>query len=317
MLSAIAILIAGFLGWANARRALKPLSTLTNTALRITRADDLSRRIPLTGSPDDEIGQLVVAFNDTIARLEELFATQRRFVADVGHELRTPLTVIRGNVDLMQRVGVEDEESLRSIELEVEHLTRLVEDLLVLAQAESGKLPMVLERIELDTLLLEVFNQARVIAGEKIKLDIGEIDQVIVCGDRDRLKQVVLNLVSNAIKYSEDGGEIRVDLSKEDGKARLEVHDSGSGIPTEELPFIFERFYRGDKARHRGEDGAGFGLGLSIAYWIVRSHGGKIEARSEKGAGSTFAVTLPLAGDDCLPQINESSPDAFQPERTG
>jgi signal transduction histidine kinase len=317
VLSAIAILIAGFIGWANARRALKPLSTLTNAALQITRADDLSKRIPLTTSPDDEVGQLIVTFNDTIARLEELFATQRRFVADVGHELRTPLTVIRGNVDLMRKVGVEDEESLHSIELEIQHLTRLVEDLLLLAQAETGKLPMNLDRIELDTLLLEVFNQARVLAGEGHAMSIGDIDQVIVCGDRDRLKQVLMNLVANAIKYSEESGEISVGLSKQEGRARLEVHDSGSGIPTEELPFIFERFYRGDKARHRLEEGAGFGLGLSIAYWIVRNHGGEIEAQSEKGEGSTFTVTLPLAGDDCLPPLKEEQPDAAQPEHTG
>lgn len=317
ILSAIAILVAGFIGWASARRALQPLATLTNTALQITRADDLSKRIPLTTSPDDEVGRLIRAFNDTLARLEELFATQRRFVADVGHELRTPLTVIRGNVDLMRKVGVEDEESLHSIELEVEHLTRLVEDLLILAQAETGKLPMNLDRIELDTLLLEVFNQARVLAGEKMELHIGEIDQVVVCGDRDRLKQVLLNLLSNAIKYSSEGGDIRVSLSKQEGKAKLEVHDSGSGIPTEELPFIFDRFYRGDKARHRLEEGGGFGLGLSIAYWIVRNHGGEIEATSEKGEGSTFTVTLPLAGKDCLPQIKEAQPDAAQPEHTG
>jgi len=317
VLSAIAVLIAGFIGWASARRALSPISTVTDTALQITRADDLSKRIPLTTSPDDEVGQLIVAFNDTIARLEELFATQRRFVADVGHELRTPLTVIRGNVDLMRKVGVEDEESLHSIELEVQHLTRLVEDLLLLAQAETGKLPMNLDRIELDTLLLEVFNQARILADEGHAMSIGDIDQVIVCGDRNRLKQVLMNLVSNAIKYSEEGGEISVNLSKQEGRARLEVHDSGSGIPTEELPFIFERFYRGDKARHRLEEGAGFGLGLSIAYWIVRNHGGEIDATSEKGEGSTFTVSLPLAGDDCLPPLTEEQPDAAQPEHTG
>jgi len=150
-----------------------------------------------------------------------------------------------------------------------------------------------------------------------MELRIGEIDQVIVCGDRDRLKQVVLNLVANAIKYSSDNGEILVSLSKQEGNAKLEVHDSGSGIPTEELPFIFERFYRGDKARHRGEDGAGFGLGLSIAYWIVRNHGGEIEAHSEKDEGSTFSVTLPLAGKDCLPEIREAQPGVAQPEHTG
>jgi two-component system OmpR family sensor kinase len=317
VLSAIAILVAGFIGWASAWRALAPISTVTNTALQITRADDLSKRIPLPGSPDDEVGRLITAFNDTISRLEELFSLQRRFVADVGHELRTPLTVIRGNIDLMRREGVQDVDFLHSIELEVDRLTRLVEDLLVLAQAESGKLPMELRRIELDTLLLEVFSQARVLVGDGVELHIGEIDQVMVCGDRDRLKQVTLNLISNAIKYTPEGGDIRVDLSKDEEWGRLRVHNTGEGIPAEELPHIFERFYRGDKARHREGDGAGFGLGLSIAYWIVRNHGGKIEAHSDKKAGTTFTVQLPLAGADCLPALKEARPDAAQPERIG
>lgn len=316
ILSAIAILVAGFIGWASARRALSPLSTVTNTALQITRADDLSRRIPLVGSPDDEVGQLITAFNDTLARLEKLFTTQRRFVADVGHELRTPLTVIRGNVDLMRRVGAEDAESLHSIDQEVGRLSRLVEDLLILAQAESGKLPMELRRVELDTLLLEVFNQAKVLAGADAELKIGEIDQVIVCGDHDRLRQVILNLISNAIKYNTRGGAIRADLSKDATWAQLRIRDSGPGIPAEDLPHIFERFYRGDKARHREEDGAGFGLGLSIAYWIVRNHGGSIEVNSREGRGSIFNVRLPLAVDDCRPtRLKEPAPDAAQPER--
>ncbi|MDA1329762.1 MAG: HAMP domain-containing protein [Chloroflexi bacterium] len=316
ILSAIAILVAGFIGWASAWRALAPLSTVTNTALQITRADDLSRRIPLTSSPDDEVGRLISAFNDTISRLEELFSAQRRFVADVGHELRTPLTVIRGNIDLMRREGAADVEFLHSVELEVDRLTRLVEDLLILAQAESGKLPMELRRVELDTLVLEVFSQARVLSGEDMEMRIGEIDQVMVCGDRDRLKQVTLNLISNAIKYTLKGGKIRVDLRKNDSWAEIAVHNTGEGIPSKELPHIFERFYRGDKARHRDNEGTGFGLGLSIAYWIVRNHGGNIEAQSDKKSGTLFTVRLPLATGECLPPIREVAPNAVQPERT-
>ena len=312
VLSAIGVLVAGFLGWANARRALAPLATVTNTAISITRADDLSRRIPLTSSPDDEVGKLIVAFNNTIARLEELFATQRRFVADVGHELRTPITVVRGNVDLMRKMGVEDEEALHSIELEVEHLTRLVEDLLILAQAESGKLPMDLNLIELDTLVLEVVSQSNVLAAGKVTLEIGEIDQVVVCGDRYRLKQVILNLISNAIKYSPTGSKVVIGLMKQEKEARLEIRDFGSGIPQEDLPHIFDRFYRGDKARTRGDESSGFGLGLSIAYWIVRNHGGQITAKSEAEKGSVFTVRLPLNSENCLPE-RQSQPKAAPP----
>lgn len=318
VLSIIGIILAGMFGLITGRRALSPLATVTDTALQITRADDLSRRIPTQGIVDDEVGRLITAFNDTMGRLEKLFATQRRFVADIGHELRTPLTVIRGNVDLMRRVGIEDEQSLHSIELEVDRLARLVEDLLILAQAESGKLPMDRRRVELDTLLLEVLSQSHVLAGERVHLEIGKIDQVLVCGDRDRLKQVVLNLVANAIKYTAEGGKVTVGLSKETGQAEFSVKDTGMGIPSEDLPHVFERFYRGDKSRSRGKDGAGFGLGLSIAYWIVRNHGGEIEVKSKLNRGSTFIVRLPLADKDCADgtgELSERKPLAAQPER--
>ncbi|MBX3002814.1 MAG: HAMP domain-containing protein [Anaerolineales bacterium] len=299
LLSAIAILIAGMLGLVTGRRALAPLATITDTALQITRADDLSRRIPPPSDPEDEVGRLITAFNDTLARLEKLFTTQRRFVADIGHELRTPLTVVRGNLDLMRRIGKMDEESMHSIEQEVVRLSRLVEDLLVLAQAESGKLPMDRRRVELDSLLLEVFNQVRVLAGDSVKLEIGKIDQVLVCGDRDRLRQVVLNLVANAIKYTKPGGVVTASLSKDAQEAKLAVRDTGLGIPAADLPHVFERFYRGDKSRSRGKDGAGFGLGLSIAYWIVRNHRGEIEVKSRANRGSTFTIRLPLADENC------------------
>ncbi len=319
ILSGIAVLLVGLFGLITGSRALSPLSRVTETALQITRADDLSRRIPTEGIVDDEVGKLIVAFNDTMGRLEKLFATQRRFLADIGHELRTPLTVIRGNLGLMRRTGKMDEQSLHTIELEVERLSRMVVDLLMLAQAESGKLPLDQRRVELDTLLLEVFNQAHVLAGERIRLEIGKIDQVIVCGDRDRLKQVALNLVANAIKYTKDGGKVTVSLSKEEGKADFRVKDTGVGIPAADLPHVFERFYRADPSRQRGKDGTGFGLGLSIAYWIVRNHGGDIEVKSRLGKGSTFTVILPLAGKDCAEatgELTEAVKPVGRPEST-
>ena len=320
VLSVIGIILAGMFGLMTGRRALTPLAAVTDTALQITRADDLSRRIPTRGIVDDEVGKLITAFNDTLGRLEKLFATQRRFVADIGHELRTPLTVIRGNIDLMRRMGIEDQQSLHSIELEVDRLARLVEDLLILAQAESGKLPMDRRRVELDTLLLEVFSQSHVLAADRVKLEIEKIDQVLVCGDRDRLKQVVLNLVANAIKYTAEGGKVTVSLSKQNGQGVFSVKDTGMGIPAEDLPHVFERFYRGDKSRSRSKDGAGFGLGLSIAYWIVRNHGGEINVESKLNRGSTFTVHLPLADQDCADatgELSERKPRAVQPERIG
>ena len=299
----LSMTIAGLAGWITTRQALAPLGDVTRTALQITRADDLSRRIPYSGPPDDEVGQLIHAFNQTLSRLENLFNTQRRFLADVGHELRTPLTVIKGNVDLMRRIGTMDEETLDSIESEVGRLTRLVGDLLLLAQAESGKLPLDRRLVELDTLLLEAMQQMRVLARDRMQMKLGEIDQVLVCGDSDRLKQVLVNLIGNAIKYTPAGGEVVMSLGKVDGRARLTVTDNGPGIPQEDLPHIFERFYRGEKSRTRQREGKGFGLGLSIAYWIVRNHGGQIEVDSRTGQGTTFCVWLPLAQGDCKGEV--------------
>ena len=298
----IALLIAGVATWFSTNRALAPLEDVTRTALQITSADDLSRRIPYQGPPEDEVGQLIAAFNKTLSRLETLFNTQRRFMADVGHELRTPLTVIKGNVGLMRRIGQTDEESLTGIESEVDRLTRLVGDLLLLAQAESGKLPLDNRLVEVDTLLLEAMQQMRVLARDRQQLRIGEIDQVLVCGDADRLKQVLVNLIGNAINYTPPGGEVVVSISKVGNQARLLISDNGPGIAGEDLPHIFERFYRGEKSRTRSRDGKGFGLGLSIAYWIVRNHNGKIDVESSPGKGTTFCVWLPLAEGNCQPK---------------
>jgi heavy metal sensor kinase len=303
----ISILIAGLASWISTWQALSPLEDVTETALQITRADDLSRRIPYTGPPNDEIGQLIHAFNQTLGRLENLFNTQRRFLADVGHELRTPLTVIKGNIDLMRRMKELDEESMESIESEVERMTRLVGDLLLLSQAESGKLPLHLQLIELDTLLIEVLGQMRVIAKDKVALVLGEMDQVQVCADKDKLKQVFVNLVQNAIHYTPRGGKVVVSLRKSDHQALVSVSDNGPGISPQDLPYIFERFYRGEKARTRSKDGKGFGLGLSIAYWIVKNHDGSIEVDSKLGEGTTFRVHLPMSISRCSEETSNTA----------
>lgn len=288
-----AIALAGVIGYFSASRALKPLKMVTQAALQITRADDLSRRIPLTRTEDDEVSRLITAFNETLERLERLFNAQRRFVADVSHELRTPLTAIRGNVDLIRRMGKADPQSLDDIKSETERMTRLVGDLLLLAQADAGNLPLARQPVELDTLLLEVGREAQVIAGT-IQLAVGNIDQATVIGDSDRLKQVILNLVTNAIKFTPDDGKVTLGVMRVNDWARLTVTDTGLGIPASELSNIFNRFYRVDKARSRAMGGAG--LGLSIAQWITQMHGGRIEAASEgEGQGTTFAVWLPLA----------------------
>lgn len=293
LLTIILMLLVGLSTWFLTRQALAPLATVTEVATRITQADDLSRRIPASKAGGDEVGKLILAFNDTLERLENLFNTQRRFTADVSHELRTPLTVIKGEVGLMRLTGSVDEESIGNIEREVDRLTRLVGDLLLLSQAESGRLMLDMAEVDLDTVLLEVYQQARTLAGDKVTVSLSEIDQVHIIGDRDRLKQVLLNLAANAIQYSPAGKSVTLGLQRADEQVKLFVQDTGPGISPKDLPHIFDRFFRAERSRKRSSS-SGFGLGLSIADWIVKKHNGRIEVSSEEGQGTLFTVWLPL-----------------------
>jgi len=289
------IFISGVLGWLFTGQALKPLEVMAKITSKITSTEDLSQRIPVNMSQKDEIGELTLTFNKTLVRLERLFNAQRRFLTDVSHELRTPLTVIKGNIGLMRMLSESDEESLDRIESEVDRLTRLVGDLLMMAQAETGKLPLLLEQVELDDLVFDVFEQMKILSGGKHEIRIENIEPALVTGDRDRLKQVLLNLGSNAIKFSPEKSQITLNLSVRKNWVKIDVSDEGPGIPTHEQSRIFERFYRGDKSRTRSAKEVGFGLGLPIAYWIVISHGGRIDVESKVGEGTVFSVWLPIS----------------------
>ena len=271
------------------QNSLRPLYDITRAASRITRFDDLSRRVPVPGR-DDEIAHLARALNRTLERLESSFRSQQRFFADVSHELRTPLTTIRGNVDLIRRFGA-DPDSLDAIEEESARMTRLLNDLMFLARADSGALPILRNPVELDALVFEVIHQTQRIP-QPVTFELGAFDQAHVNGDADRLRQLVLNLVTNAVKYTPAGGRVRISLMRDDKYATLMVTDTGNGIPEADLPHIFDRFYRVDRARVRGR--GGFGLGLSIVKWIVDAHDGTIAVQSELGQGTTFTVQLPL-----------------------
>jgi heavy metal sensor kinase len=288
----ITILISLLVGDYLARRALRPIDAIAQTAKQITAADDLSRRIPYNGPPD-ELGQLTHIFNNTLERLERLFNVQRRFVADVSHEMRTPLTIIQGNIDLMRRMGP-DEQTMAAVADEAKRMIRLVDDLLLLAKADAGRLPLEQARIDLDTLVLDVFRQAQMLSKE-VSVSLGHVEPARVMGDSDRLKQLLLNLLSNGMKYTPPGGKVTLALHREGAHAVLTVSDTGIGIPPEDLSHIFDRFYRVDKARSRAQGGTG--LGLSIAKWIAEAHGGEITVSSEVDEGSVFTVRLPLLPD--------------------
>ncbi len=268
----------------------KPLDDIATVARQITRADDLSRRVPDPGR-NDEFGDLARALNQTLEQIERLFQAQQRLLADVSHELRTPLTTIRGNLDLMRHMGVADQESMDVIQDELERMTRLIGDLLLLARADSGGLPLERKPVELDNVLFDVYRQISRLEN-KVTVVVGEMDQACVLGDQDRLKQLLLILVDNAIKYTPESGKVTLSMTKVDGWAEVQISDTGVGIPSEDLPYIFDRFYRVDKARTRSQGGAG--LGLAIAKWVVQMHEGQIRVRSTMGEGTTFVVRLPL-----------------------
>lgn len=276
----------------------KPLDIITAVARQITRADDLSRRVPDLGR-HDEFDDLARALNQTLEQIERLFQSQQRLLADVSHELRTPLTTIRGNLDLIRHIGVADPELMDIIQDELERMTRLIGDLLLLARADSGALPLERKRVELDNTLFEVYRQVSRLA-KAVKVTVDEVDQVCVIGDNDRLKQLLLILVDNAIKYTPTGGHVSLSVSRQGSWAEVRVSDTGIGIPAEDVPHIFERFYRVDKARSRAQGGSG--LGLAIARWIVMAHGGQIHVTSQVGEGTTFSVLFPA----CPSPVDES-----------
>lgn len=291
----LAVIFAGVLVSLLINHDIKRIVKITNTVKQINESDDPSLRIVDNGSIVDEIGQLTSAFNQTMERLETIINSQRRFLSDVSHELRTPMTIIKGNVEIMRRFGAIDDESLDTIESQTDRLTRLVNSLMLLEQAETGQLPMQRTTVNLTDLLLEVFQELTVIArGREQRMQVIEIDLANVAGSRDQLKQVLVNLISNAINYTPIGGDIRVSLRKEGSWVIISVQDSGPGIPEDVVPHLFERFYRGEKSR-TWQTGSGFGLGLSIAYSIVRNHNGQIDVSTRPGKGTEFLVRLPVS----------------------
>jgi two-component system OmpR family sensor kinase len=269
-------------------------------------AENLEQRLPVV-NPRDELGQLAMTFNELLARLNDAFAQQRlaferqrQFMADASHELRTPLHVMRtaGEVTLDQAHNDEGEyrDALAMINQQTRHLARIVEDMFMLARADAGQRRPEWKSFYLDELVTEAARAAQVLAECKgVTVEIAHTDETPYRGDEGLLRQMVLNLLDNAVKYTPTGGAVRVSLARHDSAHEIAVADTGAGIPREAQPHIFERFYRVDKARARAEAGAsgGSGLGLSIARWIAEAHQGSLELRHSDERGSMFVASLP------------------------
>jgi heavy metal sensor kinase len=292
--SALAIvLLAGVGGMFLANRTLQPVDHITDIAREIGEGD-LSRRINIQS--EDELGRLASTLNRMIARLEEAFQKQRQFAADASHELRTPLAIIQAESSLAldkKRTQVEYRRSLDLVSQEVTYMSEIIGKLLLLARNDAGIEPLNLQEVNVKDLFTELSSDVEALAQEKgVAFNLGPMDNLTVKGDRFRLRQLFLNILDNAIRYTPSGGTVSSLLVRKNGSALVSISDTGMGIPAEDLPFIFDRFYRVDKARSRPD--GGLGLGLAIASSIAKLHGGGIEVESQVGKGSTFQITLPL-----------------------
>ena len=292
--SALAVvLLAGVGGMFLANRTLQPVDHITDIAREIGEGD-LSRRINIQS--EDELGRLASTLNRMIARLEEAFQKQRQFAADASHELRTPLAIIQAESSLAldkKRTQVEYRRSLDLVSQEVTYMSEIIGKLLLLARNDAGIEPLNLQEVNVKDLFTELSSDVEALAQEKgVAFNLGPMDNLTVKGDRFRLRQLFLNILDNAIRYTPSGGTVSSLLVRKNGSALVSISDTGMGIPAEELPFIFDRFYRVDKARSRPD--GGLGLGLAIASSIAKLHGGGIEVESQVGKGSTFQITLPL-----------------------
>lgn len=244
------------------------------------------------------LGSLFLA-NRALVPIREAFAQQRQFTADASHELRTPLALIRANAETLSRSGVklppEDSELVGEIILETDHLNRLIGDLLTLARGDSQNIQIAQKPVDLRALVSDVHDDLRYIAESRgIQSEVTLDGPVTIQGDEGRLRQLLLILLDNSLKYTNPGGHVDLKLGRSENHARLIVSDTGIGIPQKDLPRVFERFYRVDRAREH--DSGGTGLGLAIADWIVHAHHGSIKAESEPGKGTRVLVDLPLAG---------------------
>ncbi|HZV35893.1 MAG TPA: HAMP domain-containing sensor histidine kinase [Verrucomicrobiae bacterium] len=287
------IALAG--GWWLMRKAMTPVAALTEAASRVNESN-LNKQLPRTGN-GDELDRLTEVFNAMTSRLDTSFNRIREFTLHASHELKTPLTVMHGELETALRdsnLSASSREGLLSQLDEVQRLTKIVDGLSLLTKADAGQIVLKREPVRLDELARDCMDDAQILAGPRqVRVELGRCDEVKLAGDRHRLRQLLLNLTDNAIKYNQPNGTLKLELSRLDKFAELKVSNTGPGIPAEITGRVFERFFRGDASHGNTVDGCG--LGLSIAQWIVTAHEGSINITSEPGKWTTVTVRLPLA----------------------
>lgn len=292
----VALLLSGLGGWLLARKSLAPMVVMREQASRIGAAN-LGQRLPVA-TPGDEVGQLTVVINGLLERVDRAFVLQRQFMADASHELRTPLAVVQNESSValgrVDRPASEYQDALQVIRGAGRRMARIVDDLFLLARADTGDLPIRAEPLYLNDLIAECAREARTLAAARgLRLCVDAAPDAPFEGDEMLLRRLVLNLIENAIKYTPSGGRIDVRLCVSDGTYRVEVQDTGPGVPAELRSRIFDRFVRVDAARSHPDDfSSGAGLGLPIARWIAQAHGGRVELERTSAAGSLFVLTL-------------------------
>jgi signal transduction histidine kinase len=308
LLAPLVLVISLLAAYLLAGRAFKPVDLLINEVEAITDGRSLHRRLP-TENADDELGRLAETLNRMIARLQASFGALRRFTADASHELKTPLTVLRADIERAIHPGTGEGDRSVALEEAMQEITRmadLVDSLLTLARADEGRFDLHRAPVNLEPIVRDVAETATILGEDAgIAVTLPLVEDAVVHGDAARLRQLFLNLVTNAIKYTPRGGKVEMTLShRNNNSVAFAVRDTGMGISAADLPYVFERFWRADRVRSRASERGGFGLGLAIAQWIVQAHGGTLTVQSRLGRGSVFTVLLPMLTEP------DESPDA-------